>query len=418
VSLSLWESSRATNWPPYQREEQPWLRDRLVLVRSGAEGWEFRLSRQQQILALGLTLALTLWAVTASFLVAANWMKIAQQDAEIIALNQSTIAATDELTKIEELVGGIAHEIETGQSNLMALSQHQGDHGPEVAHIAPIADGSATLHQRSAELSDLLAKLRRQNQDFVRRSGDVADSRIHEVEQMLAGMGLSSARLISTPRASSAPPSTSEQAPDQEATPATRGPLKGPAKGKADAYGAGGPFVPLTLAGADGMGLESPDFTLAAIHSNYSRLDQLNEAVRHIPLRAPLDDYEVTSGFGARNDPINILSGFHEGVDLGAPYGTTIHATGKGKVSFAGWKDRYGMTIDIDHGSGLLTRYAHMSRLLVRLGQGVESGTPIGEIGTTGRTTGPHLHYEVRIDERPHDPLKFIAAGSHVLTQQ
>ena len=119
-----------------------------------------------------------------------------------------------------------------------------------------------------------------------------------------------------------------------------------------------------------------------------------------------------------RNDPINDLTGIHEGVDLQAPLKTPIFSTAPGKVVFAGWKDRYGRLVEIDHGMSVVSRYAHLQKISVKQGQTVEPGTVVGLLGNSGRSTGPHLHYEVVVSGKPRDPLKFINAGRHVLKEK
>jgi murein DD-endopeptidase MepM/ murein hydrolase activator NlpD len=158
--------------------------------------------------------------------------------------------------------------------------------------------------------------------------------------------------------------------------------------------------------------------TVALFNNRAERLDTLSMLLRGLPLGEPLADYEITSPFGPRRDPINGQTGFHEGVDLGAPVGTPVVATGDGQVDWAGWRDRYGQLVEVDHGWGLRTRYAHLSKIMVHAGERVRRGTPVGLLGETGRTTGPHLHYEVRVNEQPTNPMKFITAGHDVLNDQ
>jgi murein DD-endopeptidase MepM/ murein hydrolase activator NlpD len=126
-----------------------------------------------------------------------------------------------------------------------------------------------------------------------------------------------------------------------------------------------------------------------------------------------LVEHEISSGFGTRSDPLNRRTGIHEGIDLSAPHGSPVYATGEGVVEFSGPWDRYGLTVDINHGNGVTTRYAHLSRLKVKEGQKVTRSTVIGLLGNTGRSTGPHLHYEVRLADNAKNPLKFIEAGAH-----
>ncbi len=115
----------------------------------------------------------------------------------------------------------------------------------------------------------------------------------------------------------------------------------------------------------------------------------------------------IVSGFGTRSDPVYGISKPHEGLDYSAPDGTPVYATGKGTVAFAAWKNGYGYTIDIDHGFGYLTRYAHLSAMNVREGQKVERGQEIGAVGNTGKSTGPHLHYEVRYKDVAQNPVNY-----------
>ena len=122
----------------------------------------------------------------------------------------------------------------------------------------------------------------------------------------------------------------------------------------------------------------------------------------------------MSSGFGYRADPFTHAAAFHPGLDFRGPIGTPILAAARGRVSFAGQRSGYGNCLEIDHGDGLVTRYAHMSAFRARLGDQVKAGQVIGAIGSTGRSTGPHLHFEVRINDRPVNPRPFLEALSHV----
>ena len=131
----------------------------------------------------------------------------------------------------------------------------------------------------------------------------------------------------------------------------------------------------------------------------------------HIPLAPPLTPLRVASPFGPRPSPFTGLPSRHEGVDLSAPPGTPVRAAAAGRVRFAGRDGPFGLAVELDHGNGLTTRYAHLSRILVRPGTRVAAGRPIGLVGSTGRSTGPHLHYEVRLAGRALDPLPLLEAG-------
>jgi len=140
----------------------------------------------------------------------------------------------------------------------------------------------------------------------------------------------------------------------------------------------------------------------------------LSSTVEKLPLSRPTQNTEQTSGFGVRADPFTGRPAFHAGQDFAGPIGTPIRSTGPGVISFTGVRTGYGNTIEIDHGHGFKTRYAHLSVISVSVGERVALGQRIGAMGSTGRSTGPHLHYEVWVDGRPQNPKRFLEAGDYV----
>lgn len=130
-------------------------------------------------------------------------------------------------------------------------------------------------------------------------------------------------------------------------------------------------------------------------------------------------DVSFTSGFGVRSDPFHAGAAMHPGIDLAGSYGTPIYATADGTVLRAGWNSGgYGNLVEIDHGRGITTRYGHMSAILVHAGDHITRGQQIGRMGSTGRSTGNHLHYEVRIDGRAVNPIPFMKSTDYVLAMQ
>ena len=129
----------------------------------------------------------------------------------------------------------------------------------------------------------------------------------------------------------------------------------------------------------------------------------------HIPSIIPIDvkDYTMSSGYGYRRDPVYGSTKFHAGLDFAEKNGIPVYATGDGTVTVAERKSGYGNCIDIDHGYNYLTRYAHLSEILVSPGQSVKRGDYIGKVGSTGKSTGPHLHYEVRFKDEPQNPVNY-----------
>jgi murein DD-endopeptidase MepM/ murein hydrolase activator NlpD len=167
----------------------------------------------------------------------------------------------------------------------------------------------------------------------------------------------------------------------------------------------GGPLVP-----AGGSG----DFhTLAAqAQENIDHLLVLRRAMAALPFGEPIDgEIDFSSGFGYRIDPFTRSPALHTGLDFRAEHGAAVRAAGAGRVVTAESSGAYGNMVEIDHGNGVTTRYAHLSAITVDAGERVETGTKIGHVGSTGRSTGPHLHYEIRISGEPVNPHRFLTAG-------
>jgi murein DD-endopeptidase MepM/ murein hydrolase activator NlpD len=180
---------------------------------------------------------------------------------------------------------------------------------------------------------------------------------------------------------------------------------------------------PVRVGSNDGVGgpFESAgNSTFKALFDSWKKLDQLQDGVIAIPSDKPVKmNVEFTSGFGVRSDPFHAGAAMHPGIDLAGTYGTPIYATADGTVLRAGWNSGgYGNLVEIDHGRGITTRYGHMSAILVQAGDHITRGQQIGRMGSTGRSTGNHLHYEVRIDGRAVNPIPFMKSTDYVLAMQ
>ncbi len=172
--------------------------------------------------------------------------------------------------------------------------------------------------------------------------------------------------------------------------------------------GMGGPFVPVKVP-PDAGAFERQ---LYRINVTRAQVERLNRTLALVPYRKPvIGEVEFTSGFGVRSDPFLGRPAMHTGLDFRAASGDPVRATANGKVVSSGWAGGYGRMVEIDHGNGLSTRYGHLSEIGVRVGDQIKIGQVIGAVGSTGRSTGPHLHYETRIDGEAVDPQKFLRAG-------
>ncbi len=180
-------------------------------------------------------------------------------------------------------------------------------------------------------------------------------------------------------------------------------------------------FFPSTDAtAARGGPLESAgNATFKALFNSWKKLDSLQDGVISVPSDKPVRTAAFTSGYGVRSDPFKGGAAMHAGIDLSGPVGTPIYATADGVVTTAGYNNGgYGNLVKIEHGRGIETRYGHLASMAVGAGQRVTRGQVIGRMGSTGRSTGSHLHYEVRIDGRAVNPIPFMKSTDYVLAMQ
>ncbi len=173
------------------------------------------------------------------------------------------------------------------------------------------------------------------------------------------------------------------------------------------------PYGDVSEASASALGQGDAGFS--NLFASLQRLDGAAKSAAYIPSGRPVAKLSLTSNFGVRSDPFNGGARMHKGIDIPGPVGTPIYATADGIVSRAGWASGYGNLVQISHGNGMETRYGHMSKLIVAPNSYVRRGQIIGLMGSTGRSTGSHLHYEVRVDGAAINPIPFVAGPDYLI---
>jgi murein DD-endopeptidase MepM/ murein hydrolase activator NlpD len=244
--------------------------------------------------------------------------------------------------------------------------------------IGPVAAAAPPVPKSRPSLDRLQASIASAKGDPARVGARLA-SRLRTLSGLLAKTGLDVDRLVAA-----APPAEGQLSDGQ-----------------------GGPLLAATGRGA-GRAAER------AAAAELDRLRRMQSVLLAMPLAAPMTEYKLNSGFGYRRDPFRRRGAVHTGLDFGGPRNAPILATAPGEVIESGRAGAYGIMVVIDHGMGIETRYAHLSRALVRVGDRVATGRTIGVMGRTGRATGHHLHYEIRVDGRALNPKPFIEAGTRL----
>jgi murein DD-endopeptidase MepM/ murein hydrolase activator NlpD len=422
------------------------LRERHLYIRSGNEYRSIVLRPGTQLLGIGLPVL----AVAALALLGASHLatrgELARQAEEIIALQRALTEAQDSggaeaqrlhgmvadletigdqqretIAHLSELQETLRRELDATQAEVMAVSLErdaarkgvdalrQGAKQQEVAASSIEAERASLAAQVTALEAKLASAtserdLARKGEKGLRWRVGMLETRLNELR---SSGGADAARLKSwiVKHVSALESVLARSGVDVDRMIQRAGsPLSS---------GRGGPLVP-ALAKEPPPALPSQP----GLAGTLSRLQRLHRLLTAVPFAAPMARYRLTSSFGTRQDPFTGKGAMHEGLDFGGAEDARVLATNPGRVVEAGAAGAYGNMVEIDHGMGFRTRYAHLKKILVRVGEQVGFHEAIGIMGSTGRSTGEHLHYEIRIDGRPLDPANFLEAGRrlrHVL---
>jgi murein DD-endopeptidase MepM/ murein hydrolase activator NlpD len=355
--------------------------DREFIMRSEGQVRFIRLSSGTQLTALGATaLLLTAWGGSMGAMAFERWSSSSER-AELRDREAQVATAEDRVEKYRDGIEDVTADLNRRQEFIEQMVEaHIGDLPEENLKGETVSDSKGeaarTVKKVSAVLPEAagLAGIEAEQLAFVERLTRYADRRSTAASQAIRKLGLD-------PRAFSA----------------------GLPRGE------GGPLLPLAT-GKDG----SLDPRFQRLGVSLARMDALENGLASIPQVQPARVAYVSSSFGYRSDPFTGHAAFHAGLDFPGPLGSPIYAAAKGKVSFVGRRPGYGNCVEISHGNGLMTRYGHLSAFKVKPGQKVDAGTVIAAMGSTGRSTGSHLHFEVRVNGRPVNPRPFLEAASNV----
>lgn len=303
-----------------------------------------------------------------------------------------------ERTKVHQERKDLAANLGTMRNNLVGLKkarQHlQSNLESSEQMVARLTDQrdrafstNNALNNRISNLEGRLDQLQLAQRDLVRNIHDRTNANITELETVVQIAGLNLDRLLDRVDHKS--------------------------------IGSGGPLLASEDENAHAnewaLSKSSPlQTSLGLLENRLVRWAALNAVMERLPITPPVDNFSISSKFGKRRDPFNKRRAFHSGLDLAGAKRTSIYATSPGVVTYVGWKGPYGRMIEIDHGLGLRTRYGHLHKILVKRGQKVDFRHKIGLMGSSGRSTGTHVHYEVVFDGKPVNPKKFLKAGKYV----
>lgn len=362
-----------------------WFPEREFIMRSQGQVRFIKLtSKLQMRVAGGVAAALVLWlgAMGAALVMQ---MSASHTRNELLSREAAVADAEGRVKKYRGDIGGVATDLAKRQDFIeQVVKSHVGDISADLPR-GTVSDSTGeaakTVGKVSAAMPEAagLAKIEARQLAFIERLTRYADARSAAAEQQIRKVGLN---------------------PDVIFASYDRGVAEG------------GPLEALTT-GRNG----TLDPRFARLGASLARMSALAHGLSSIPSTLPASLEFISSGFGYRADPFTGGGAFHAGLDFRGPIGAPIYAAATGVVSFAGVKQGYGNCVEVSHGNGLVTRYAHMSRIIAHEGLQVRAGEVIGQIGSTGRSTGPHLHFEVRINDQPVNPRPFLESRPHVFQE-
>jgi murein DD-endopeptidase MepM/ murein hydrolase activator NlpD len=360
-----------------------WFVDREFFMRANGQVRFLKISAALQrrvatvaACVIGLWLVITLGMAFNQLRVSIERMALSEKQAKI----QS---AEERVATYRESIDDVTRDLEQRQKMLESLSEQYLDELPaRAAETAPAgSESDKAVKTISAMVPEAagLARIEARQIRFAEMMTKVAQARTQKAEAAIRQFGLN-------------PDLLARQASGAQ----------------------GGPFE--SFFGSSKKDVRDPRFTKLA--ASLGRMDAMERALAAIPTSMPAAVMFMSSGFGYRSDPFTGGGAMHNGLDFKGPMGTPILAAAEGKVTSAGSQGGYGNTIEITHANGLVTRYAHLSGFNVSLGQKVARGVQIGRMGSTGRSTGSHLHFEVRLNGQAINPRKFLEANPDVLEVQ
>lgn len=362
-----------------------WFPEREFFMRSQGQVRFIRISSRLQMgVAAGIAGAVLLWLIVMAATLFSQFTA-ARDHAALLEREAAVASAESRVKKYRGGLEGVADDLARRQDFIEKAIEGTIGELPGDLPQGTVSDSSGEAEKTVRKISMVLPEARRlaeveaRQLAFIERLTRFADARAVQAETAIRRVGLNPAMLRASSR-----------------------------EGQAG-NGMGGPLIRL-FTGSD----ESVDPRFARLGASLERMAALEKGLRRIPNTLPASLEYISSGFGYRSDPFTGGAAFHAGLDFRGPVGAPIYAAAAGTVSFVGQRQGYGNVVEVSHGNGLMTRYAHMSRTEARIGQKVDAGGEIGKIGNTGRSTGPHLHFEVRINDRPVNPRPFLEATRHV----
>ena len=365
-----------------------WFIDREFFMRANGQIRFLKISAQlQRRSAATVASVIGVWLLV-TFGMAINQVTVSAQRLALIEQEAKVESAEERVASYRGSIDEVTQDLERRQEMLESLGEQYFGDVPEAEAEAQAPSASADSRDEDKAVKTIsamvpeaagLARIEMRQIRFAEKMTKVAQTRTLQAEAAIRQFGLN-------------PEVLARQARNAQ----------------------GGLFEPFFGKGKK----DARDPRFLNLAAALGRMDAMERALAAIPTAMPAASMMMSSGFGYRADPFTGAAAMHAGLDFKGPIGTPILAAAKGKVVLAGFNGGYGNSVEIRHANGLVTRYAHLSGVDVRRGQMVERGVQIGRMGSTGRSTGSHLHFEVRLNGQAINPRKFLEANPDVLKVQ
>ena len=376
--MGWWVVSLLAKWTGFKNRLAGFFVDREFFMRANGQVRFLRISAILQRRVAGVAASVIgVWlVVTLGMMI--NQVSVSVERMALNAQRERVETAEERNAKYRNSINDVAADLEKRQQMVEEAAQQLGGEAPLPANAG---SGAETANKIGAAIPEAakLAQIEARQIALAEHLTRIAVSRSQKAAAAIREFGLDPKSLASEAQS-----------------------------------GMGGPFIPFF--GKKEKSVRDPRFT--KMFAAVEQMGAMERALAGIPTSMPASVMLMSSGFGYRSDPFTGSGAMHSGLDFKGPYSTEILAAADGVISSAGWQGGYGKCIEITHANGLVTRYAHLSGFEVTLGQSVKRGLQIGRMGSTGRSTGSHLHFEVRMNGQAINPMKFLEANPDVLEIQ
>lgn len=398
---------KKSDYNPRFKEKKTFFSDKEIIFRSQNRAKVLTISSKAQVIFLCLVLFVGFWSIYSYYVYSRSGAIISVKERELHETRDAYVDLAGDFMSLNKNIAAMISSVGVGKKNDPKVELYKKQASAVEDKLKQISSESSWVSTDKIEekISIREALLQR---DIAASERDELRKQISAMEDIVANIKEAEIEVLEqVEKISSREVNKIKSAINEINVPLKKRGLYFNALANSKKNNKGGPYIPAPKTKLEDRKLNNK---VSKILKNVSDWEYYKEVVQYVPLGKPVWSYWASSQYGGRNDPFNGKKSYHKGVDLASRTGNKIKVQAKGKVIRAEYANGYGNLVEIDHGNGFVTKYGHLHKIYVKKGQHLEYNDTIGEVGSTGRSTGPHLHYEVLYQGKDVDPMPFIKA--------